>query len=98
GYRHKGSVGGAEFYITGGLFESGQPGEVFFKLAKEGSTLSGFADAFACVFSLALQYGVPLEVMLSKLAYTRFEPSGFTNNKAVPQASSIIDYFARWMR
>lgn len=85
-------------YVTVGLYpEDKAPGEVFIKFSKEGSTLSGLVDAFAVMFSLALQYGVPLKVICEKLAYTRYDPAGYTRNKEIPYASSITDYIARWM-
>jgi ribonucleoside-diphosphate reductase alpha chain len=94
---HKFEVGGHEGYITAGLFEDGTPGEVFLVMAKEGSTISGFADAFAQAISYALQYGVPLQVLVDKFSHTRFEPSGMTKNPEVRFAKSIVDYIFRWM-
>lgn len=94
---HKFSVGGHEGYITVGLYEDGQPGEVFITMSKEGSTISGFMDAFATATSLSLQYGVPLHVLTNKFSHMRFEPSGFTGNKQIPIAKSIIDYIFRWL-
>lgn len=94
---HKFSVGGHEGYITVGLYENGQPGEVFITMSKEGSTISGFMDAFATATSLSLQYGVPLHVLTNKFSHMRFEPSGFTGNKQIPIAKSIIDYIFRWL-
>lgn len=94
---HKFSVGGHEGYITVGLYEDGMPGEVFITMSKEGSTISGFMDAFATATSLALQYGVPLHVLTNKFSHMRFEPSGFTGNKQIPIAKSIIDYIFRWL-
>jgi len=94
---HKFEVGGHEGYITVGLFEDGTPGEVFLVMAKEGSTISGFADAFAQAISYALQYGVPLQVLVDKFSHTRFEPSGMTKNPEVRFAKSIVDYIFRWM-
>jgi ribonucleoside-diphosphate reductase alpha chain len=94
---HKFQVGSYEGYLIVGKYEDGTPGETFIKLAKEGSTLSGFADALATITSISLQYGVPLEVLVNKMAHTRFEPSGFTGNKVIPVASSITDYIFRWM-
>jgi ribonucleoside-diphosphate reductase alpha chain len=88
---------GHEGYITVGLFEDGSPGEVFLVMAKEGSTISGFADAFAQAVSYALQYGVPLQVLVDKFSHTRFEPSGMTKNPEVRFAKSIVDYIFRWM-
>lgn len=94
---HKFSVGGQEGYITVGLYEDGSPGEIFITMAKEGSTLSGVMDAFACALSIALQYGIPLKVFVDKFQHTRFEPSGWTNNPEIPVAKSIMDYIFRWL-
>ncbi len=94
---HKFSIAGHEGYITVGMHEDGSPGEVFITMAKEGSTLSGLLDAFATSISLALQYGVPLDVLCNKFTATRFEPSGFTGNKDIPIAKSITDYIFRWL-
>ena len=94
---HKFDIGGHEGYVTVGLFEDGSPGEVFLVMAKEGSTISGFADAFAQAISYALQYGVPLQVLVDKFSHTRFEPSGMTKNPEVRFAKSIVDYIFRWM-
>ncbi len=94
---HKFSVGGHEGYIIVGQYEEGAPGEIFIKMAKEGSTLSGFMDGVAVSISIGLQYGVPLRVLVDKLTNTRFEPSGFTENPSIRYASSILDYLARWL-
>jgi ribonucleoside-diphosphate reductase alpha chain len=94
---HKFSVNGHEGYITVGLYEDGQPGEIFLVMAKEGSTISGLMDAFATSVSIALQYGVPLQTLVDKFSHTRFEPSGFTNNPEIPIAKSIMDYIFRWL-
>ena len=94
---HKFSVGGHEGYLTVGLFEDGQPGEIFITMSKEGSTLSGVMDCFATTVSLSLQYGVPLSILVKKFIHVRFEPSGVTNNKNVRFAKSVIDYIFRWM-
>ena len=94
---HKFDIAGHEGYITVGLFEDGQPGEIFLVMAKEGSTISGFADAFAQAISYALQYGVPLQVLVDKFSHARFEPSGMTKNPEVRFAKSIVDYIFRWM-
>jgi len=94
---HKFSVGGHEGYITVGMYEDGRPGEVFIKMAKEGSTLSGIMDGLALTISLGLQYGVPLKVFVDKLLNTRFEPSGITPNPNIRFVSSVLDYIARWM-
>ena len=94
---HKFSVSSHEGYLTVGLFEDGTPGELFCTMAKEGSTISGLMDVFATAISLALQYGVPLRVLVEKFAHTRFEPSGFTKNQDIPMASSVSDYIFRWL-
>ncbi|USN51968.1 MAG: vitamin B12-dependent ribonucleotide reductase [Myxococcales bacterium] len=94
---HKFSIGGHEGYLTVGLFEDGSPGELFCTMAKEGSTISGLMDVFATAISLALQYGVPVKVLVEKFSHTRFEPSGFTKNSEIPMASSVCDYIFRWM-
>ncbi|HXX15032.1 MAG TPA: vitamin B12-dependent ribonucleotide reductase [Candidatus Eremiobacteraceae bacterium] len=94
---HKFSVGGHEGYITVGMYEDGRPGEVFIKMAKEGSTLSGVMDGLALTISLGLQYGVPLRVFVDKLLNTRFEPSGITANPNIRFATSVLDYIARWL-
>ncbi|WP_141322778.1 vitamin B12-dependent ribonucleotide reductase [Myxococcus sp. AB025B] len=94
---HKFSIGGHEGYLTVGMYEDGSPGELFIVMAKEGSVVSGLMDSFATSISLALQYGVPLKVMVDKLSHTRFEPSGFTGNPAIPIAKSITDYIFRWL-
>src|SRR5262249_7389972 len=77
--------------------EDGQPGEIFLVMAKEGSTISGFADAFAQAISYALQYGVPLQALVDKFSHVRFEPSGMTRNPEIRFAKSIVDYIFRWM-
>ncbi len=94
---HKFDIAGHEGYLTVGLFEDGQPGEVFITMAKEGSTIGGLMDSIGTLTSMALQYGVPLEALAKKFAYQRFEPSGFTKNPDIRNASSIIDYVFRWM-
>ena len=94
---HKFDIAGHEGYITVGLFEDGMPGEIFLVMAKEGSTISGFADAFAQAISYALQYGVPLSSLVDKFSHVRFEPSGMTRNPDVRFAKSIVDYIFRWM-
>jgi ribonucleoside-diphosphate reductase alpha chain len=94
---HKFSIAGHEGYLTVGMYEDGSPGEVFCVMAKEGSVVSGLMDSFATAVSLALQYGVPLRVLVDKFSHTRFEPSGFTGNPQLPIAKSIIDYLFRWM-
>ena len=94
---HKFSIGGHEGYIIVGMYGEGTPGEVFIKMAKEGSTLSGFMDGLALSISVGLQYGVPLKAIVDKLTNTRFEPSGFTENPAIRYSSSVLDYIARWL-
>ena len=94
---HKFSVGGQEGYITVGLYDDGSPGEVFVKMSKQGSTVSGLMDSVAIAWSMALQHGVPIESLISKYIDHRFEPSGFTGNPRIPMARSVVDYLARWM-
>jgi ribonucleoside-diphosphate reductase alpha chain len=94
---HKFDIAGHEGYLTVGLFDDGQPGELFITMAKEGSTIGGLMDTIGTLTSLALQYGVPLEALLRKFAHQRFEPSGFTKNPEIRSAASIIDYVFRWL-
>ena len=94
---HKFDIAGHEGYITVGLYPDGQPGEIFLKMAKEGSTVSGLMDSFATTVSVALQYGVPLRDLVNKFAHVRFEPSGFTGNQEIPIAKSSVDYIFRWL-
>jgi ribonucleoside-diphosphate reductase alpha chain len=94
---HKFKINEHEGYLTVGLYEDGQPGEIFLVMAKEGSTISGLMDSFATSISIALQYGVPLQTMVNKFSHTRFEPSGFTKNPEIPIAKSITDYIFRWL-
>ena len=94
---HKFSIAGHEGYITVGLYPNGQPGEIFIRMAKEGSTVSGLMDAFATSVSLALQHGVQLKVLCEKFAHTRFEPSGWTQNEQIGYAKSLMDYMFRWL-
>src|SRR6202162_5727250 len=94
---HKFEIAGHEGYITVGLYEDGQPGELFIHMAKEGSTIGGLMDTIGTLTSVALQYGVPLESLVKKFAYQRFEPSGFTKNPDIRNASSITDYVFRWL-
>ncbi|ALM09659.1 MAG TPA: vitamin B12-dependent ribonucleotide reductase [Candidatus Peribacter riflensis] len=94
---HKFSVAGHEGYLHVGLYEDGKPGEIFIKMAKEGSTLSGVMDTLALSLSMNLQYGVPLEVLCDKLVRTRFEPMGMTTNKEIPMVKSLMDYLGRWL-
>jgi len=91
------SVGGHEGYFTVGMYDDGTPGEIFIVMSKEGSVVSGLMDCFATAVSMALQYGVPLSVLVKKFSHTRFEPSGFTNDKEIPIAKSVIDYIFRWL-
>jgi len=94
---HKFDIAGHEGYITAGTYEDGQPGEIFITMSKEGSTISGLMDSFATAISMALQYGVPLRVLVDKFSHMRFEPSGFTKNPDIPMAKSIMDYIFRWL-
>jgi ribonucleoside-diphosphate reductase alpha chain len=94
---HKFNIAGHEGYITVGMYDDGGPGEIFINMSKEGSAVSGLMDAFARAISYALQYGVPLEVLVDKFAHTRFEPSGFTGNEQIPYAKSVTDYIFRWL-
>jgi ribonucleoside-diphosphate reductase alpha chain len=95
---HKFAIAGHEGYITVGLYPNGQPGEIFIRMAKEGSTVSGLMDSFATAASLALQHGVPLKVLCEKFAHSRFEPSGWTGNEHIGYAKSIMDYIFRWIQ
>jgi len=95
---HKFKVGDHEGYVTVGLYPNGDPGELFVKMAKEGSTVSGLMDSFALAVSLALQYGVPLRTFCEKFAHTRFEPSGWSGNPDIGYAKSIMDYIFRWLQ
>lgn len=94
---HKFSVANHEGYLTVGLYDNGQPGEVFIRMAKGGSVISGLMDAFAVSISVGLQYGVPLKVLVNKFVHVRFEPSGFTPNPQIRMAKSILDYIFKWM-
>jgi ribonucleoside-diphosphate reductase alpha chain len=94
---HKFSIAGHEGYITVGMYEDGSPGEVFLKMSKEGSTISGLMDTVAVMTSIALQYGVPLKALVDKFSHTRYEPSGFTQNPEIPIAKSVTDYVFRWL-
>jgi ribonucleoside-diphosphate reductase alpha chain len=96
-YRHKFDVAGHEGYIHVGFYDDGTPGEIFIKMAKEGSTISGLMDTIATLTSLALQYGVPLEALVKKFEHVRFEPSGFTQNPDIPVAKSLTDYIFRFL-
>lgn len=94
---HKFMVGGCEGYLTVGLFDDGRPGEIFIKIAKEGYTLSGLVQGFCRAFSLALQYGLPLQDAVDRFRDMNFEPSGRTGHPDIPEASSILDYVARYL-
>ncbi|MCU0610983.1 MAG: vitamin B12-dependent ribonucleotide reductase [Candidatus Eisenbacteria bacterium] len=94
---HKFSIGGHEGYITVGKYEDGTPGEIFVRMAKEGSVVSGLMDSFATATSIMLQYGVPLNVLIDKFSHLRFEPSGATTNAQIPTAKSVLDYIFRWL-
>ena len=94
---HKFDIAGHEGYLTVGLFENGQPGEMFITMAKEGSTIGGLMDSIATLTSMSLQYGVPLEALVKKFSHQRFEPSGFTKNPEIRNATSITDYIFRWL-
>ncbi len=96
-FTHKFSIAGHEGYLTVGAYDDGTPGEIFLKMAKEGSTISGLMDTIATMTSIALQYGVPLKALVDKFSHTRFEPSGFTNNREIPIAKSITDYVFRYL-
>ena len=97
GIVHHFSVGGHEGYLMVGLYEDGQPGEIFIRMAKAGSTIAGLTDSFGIAVSLALQYRVPLSVLCNKFSHTRFEPSGWSGVKEIGYAKSIMDYIARWL-
>ncbi|MBX3374176.1 MAG: hypothetical protein KF817_10090 [Phycisphaeraceae bacterium] len=94
---HKFLIGGHEGYLTIGLFDDGSPGEIFIKMSKEGSTLSGLIQGFCRAFSLALQYGLPVPDACERFRGMRFDPMGQTNNPRIPEASSILDYVARYL-
>ena len=94
---HKFDIAGHEGYITVGMYEDGNPGEIFVSMSKQGSTISGLMDSFATAISYALQYGVPLQFLVDKFAHMRFEPSGFSKNPQIPYAKSIVDYLFRWL-
>ena len=94
---HKFRVGDQEGYVTVGLYDEGAPGEIFVNISKEGSTIRGLMDAVAMLTSIALQYGVPLENLVSKFRGVHFEPAGLTGNPQIPTASSLVDYIFRWL-
>src|ERR1700752_2124478 len=97
GITHHFSIAGHEGYLTIGLYPNGQPGEIFVRMAKEGSTIAGMMEGFGTVVSVSLQHGVPLKVLCDKLSHTRFEPSGWAGNEELGYAKSIMDYLFRWM-
>ena len=97
GLTHHFSIAGHEGYLTVGLYPDGRPGEIFIRMAKEGSTIAGLMECFGTVVSVSLQHGVPLRVLCDKLSHTRFEPSGWTGNEELGYAESIMDYLFRWM-
>jgi ribonucleoside-diphosphate reductase alpha chain len=94
---HKFTIAGHEGYLTVGMYGDGKPGEIFLRMAKEGSTVSGLMDTIAQMTSIALQYGVPLQALVDKFSHTRFEPAGFTNNRSIPIAKSSMDYVFRYL-
>jgi ribonucleoside-diphosphate reductase alpha chain len=94
---HHFSIAGQEGYLTVGVYDDGSPGEIFVRMAKEGSTISGLMDSIATLVSLALQHGVPLEVLCAKFSHTRFEPSGWSGSPKIGYATSLMDYLFRWM-
>ena len=95
---HKFQVAKHEGYITVGFYDDGRPGEVFIKISKHGSTISGLLDTVAVLTSLALQYGVPIETLARKFEFTRFEPSGWTKTPELRHVNSLVDYVFRWLR
>jgi ribonucleoside-diphosphate reductase alpha chain len=94
---HHFAFGGHEGYLTVGLYPNGQPGEIFIRMAKAGSTIAGLMECFGTVVSVSLQHGVPLKVLCDKLSHTRFEPSGWTGNEHIGYAKSLMDYIFRWL-
>jgi ribonucleoside-diphosphate reductase alpha chain len=94
---HKFEINQHEGYIIVGYYDDGRPGEVFVKMSKHGSTVSGLLDTIAVLTSMALQYGVPIEALARKFEHTRFEPSGWTKNKEFPHVNSVVDYLFRWL-
>lgn len=95
---HKFNLGETRAYLIVGLYDNGDPGEIFVNIDKQGSTISGLVDSFAILMSYALQYGLPLKEITGKLRHVRFEPAGLTSNKDIPMASSVIDYIAAWLQ
>ena len=94
---HKFAIGNHEGYLTVGLYDDGAPGEIFIKMSKEGSTISGMVQAFCRAFSLSLQYGLSIEEAVERFRGMRFEPMGMTSNPKIPHASSVVDYVARFL-
>jgi ribonucleoside-diphosphate reductase alpha chain len=94
---HHFAFGGHEGYLTVGFYPNGQPGEIFIRMAKAGSTIAGLMECFGTVVSVSLQHGVPLKVLCDKLSHTRFEPSGWTGNAQIGYAKSVMDYIFRWL-
>ena len=94
---HKFEIGNHKGYMTVGLYDDGRPGELFIKMSKEGSTISGLLDSFATAISFAFQYGAPLQSLVDKFSHMRFEPQGFTKHSKIPIAKSITDYIFRWL-
>src|SRR5213078_2329281 len=94
---HRFEIAGHEGYITVGLYEDGQPGEIFIRMAKEGSTIGGLMDTIATLVSVSLQFGVSIESLVRKFEHVRFEPSGMTRNADIPFAKSLVDYIFRWL-
>ncbi len=94
---HKFNISGHEGYLTVGLFDDGRPGELFIIIGKEGSTMGGLLDSVGILTSVALQFGVPLEALVRKFSHVRFEPSGWTKNPEIREATSIVDYICRWL-
>ena len=94
---HHFSIAGHDGYLTVGLYPNGQPGEIFVRIAKAGSTIAGMMECFGTVVSVSLQHGVPVKVLCGKLSHSRFEPSGWTGNDEIGYAKSIMDYLFRWM-
>jgi ribonucleoside-diphosphate reductase alpha chain len=94
---HKFDIVGHEGYLTVGMYDDGSPGEIFITMSKQGTIVSGLLDGFAIVCSIALQNGVPLEVLVKKLRGTQFEPQGITHHESIRFAKSIFDYIFRWL-
>jgi ribonucleoside-diphosphate reductase alpha chain len=94
---HKFTIGDQKFYLIVGMYKNGQPGEMFLRADRTGSTMSGMLDGVSVAVSVALQHGVPLSVFVDKFSHTRFEPDGFTGNPEIPIAKSVLDYAFRWL-